>query len=282
MSENPDNPANTQVNAPASHVHAHRGPDESSFSVIVGTVYEGPLDLLLDLIRKQDIDIYDIPIAKITEQYLRYVETMKGFDVDVAAEFIYMASLLIHIKSKMLLPPDPNAPANQEDPRLELVNRLLEHERFKTAAQMLLQKQQIEDNVWSNPALKEFQNAEGAEPEMAADVVDLVRTFQQILERAKSKPSFDVEDDSVTVSQMIDYVRRRLALEDRPIRLKQLLRNMRSRSALVCAFLAILELIRLQAVLARQDNMFGEIVLKKHTNFDALMAESRPVKDDWR
>ena len=170
----------------------------------------------------------------------------------------------------------------EEDPRLELVNRLLEHERFKTAAQMLLQKQQIEDAVWSNPALKEFQNAEGAEPEMAADVVDLVRTFQQILERAKSKPSFDVEDDSVTVSQMIDYVRRRLALEDRPIRLKQLLRNMRSRSALVCAFLAILELIRLQAVLARQDQVFGEIVLKKHTAFDALMAENPPVKDDWR
>ena len=110
---------------------------------------------------------------------------MKGFDVDVAAEFIYTASLLIHIKSKMLLPPDPNAPATEEDPRLELVNRLLEHERFKTAAQMLLQKQQIEDAVWSNPALKEFQNAEGAEPEMAADVVDLVRTFQQILERAQ-------------------------------------------------------------------------------------------------
>jgi len=260
----------------------HKNTDESSFSVIVGTVYEGPLDLLLDLIRKQDINIYDIPIAKITEQYLRYVETMEQFDVDVAAEFIYMASLLIHIKSKMLLPPDPNAPATEEDPRLELVNRLLEHERFKTAAQMLLQKQQIEDAVWSNPALKEFQNAEGTEPEMAADVVDLVKTFRQILDRAKSKPMFDVEDDSVTVSQMIDYMRRRLALEDRPIRLKQLLRNMRSRSALVCAFLAILEMIRLQAVLARQDHVFGEIVLKKHTNFDALMAETPQVKDDWR
>jgi segregation and condensation protein A len=282
MSENSDNTANTETNARPPYVHAHKNPDESSFSVVVGAVYDGPLDLLLDLIRKQDIDIYDIPIAKITEQYLRYVETMKGFDVDVAAEFIYMASLLIHIKSKLLLPPDPNAPATQEDPRLELVNRLLEHERFKTAAQMLLQKQQIEDAVWSNPALKEFRDAEGAEPEVAADVVDLVRTFRQVLERARSNPSFDVEDDNVTVAQMIDYVRRRLALEDRPIRLKHLLRNMRSRAALVCAFLALLELIRLQAVLARQDNMFGEIVLKKHTHFDALMAESPPVKDDWK
>ena len=118
---------------------------DSAFSVIVGQVYDGPLDLLLDLIRKQDIDIYDIPIAKITEQYLKYVETIKQFDVDVAADFIYTASLLIHIKSRMLLPRDPAGPAAEDDPRLELVNRLLEHERFKTAAQMLLQKQQIEE-----------------------------------------------------------------------------------------------------------------------------------------
>jgi segregation and condensation protein A len=109
-----------------------------------------------------------------------------------------------------------------------------------------------------------------------------VKTFQQILDRARKRPSFDVDEESVTVSQMIDFVRRRLALEERPVRLKQLLRSLRSRSALVCAFLAILELIRLQAVLARQDNVFGEIVLKKHTNFDALMAESPAVKDDWK
>src|SRR5215470_777743 len=99
-----------------------RREDESPFSVIVGQVYEGPLDLLLALIRKQDIDIYDIPIAKITEQYLKYVESMKQFDVDVAAEFIYTASLLIHIKSKVLLPRDPDAPTGEDDPRMELVN----------------------------------------------------------------------------------------------------------------------------------------------------------------
>jgi segregation and condensation protein A len=266
----------------APHTMQRKDGDESSFSVMVGQVYEGPLDLLLDLIRKQDIDIYDIPIAKITAQYLTYVENMKGFDVDVAAEFIYTASLLIHIKSKMLLPRDPAGPAAEDDPRLELVNRLLEHERFKTAAQMLLQKQQIEENVWSNPALKEFRDAEGAEPEMAADVVDIVKTFQQILDRARKRPSFDVDEEAVTVSQMIDYVRRRLSLEERPVRLKHMLRSLHSRSALVCAFLAILELIRLQAVLARQDAVFGEIVLKKHTNFDSLMAENPPVKDDWR
>ena len=256
--------------------------DESSFSVMVDQVYDGPLDLLLDLIRKQDIDIYDIPIAKITGQYLSYVENMKQLDVDVAADFIYTASLLIHIKSKMLLPRDPDATDPIEDPRMELVNRLLEHERFRTAAQMLLQKQQIEEAIWTNPGLDEFRDAEGTEPELAADVVDLVKTFQQILNRARSKPAFEVEDDNVSVSQMIDYVRRRLSLEDKPIRLKSLLRSLRSRAALVCAFLAILELIRLQAVLARQDNVFGEIVLKKHTNFDTLMGENPPIKDDWR
>src|SRR6476659_1432318 len=95
--------------------------NEFHFSVSVGQVYDGPLDLLLDLVRKQDIDIYDIPIAKITAQYLGYVENLKHLDVDIAAEFIYMASLLIHIKSKMLLPRDPEAPTEQEDPREELV-----------------------------------------------------------------------------------------------------------------------------------------------------------------
>ncbi len=280
MPENPHSGTQSEAVAPPAPT-AQKTSGDSPFSVTVGQVYDGPLDLLLDLIRKQDIDIYDIPIARITEQYLRYVESMKQLDVDVAAEFIYMASLLIHIKSKMLLPRDPAGPAEEEDPRLELVNRLLEHERFKTAAQMLLQKQQIEEAVWSNPALKEFRDAEGTDPELAADVVDLVKTFQQILDRARKRPSFDVDEDAVTVAQMIEFVRRRLALEERPVRLKQLLRSLRSRSALICAFLAILELVRLQAILARQDNVFGEIVLKKHTNFDALMAEGT-AKDDWR
>ena len=251
------------------------------FAVTVGQVYDGPLDLLLDLVRKQNIDIYDIPIAKITAQYLSYVENMKQFDVDVAAEFIYMASLLIHIKSKMLLPRDPDAPAG-EDPRTELVDRLLEHERFKTAAQMLLQKQQLEDAVLSNPALKEFRDAEGTEPELAADVIDLVKTFQQILERAKARPIIDVNEETVTVGQMIEFVRRRMMIEDRPVRLRQLLRNLHSHQALICAFLALLELIRLQAVLARQDKVFGDIVLKKHTMFDTVLGDTAAVKDDWR
>src|SRR5438477_6461343 len=253
------------------------------FAVSVGDVYEGPLDLLLDLIRKQDIDIYDIPIARITAQYLAYVEKLRELDVNVAAEFIYMAAVLIHIKSKMLLPRDLNAaPEEQEDPRTELVNRLLEHEKFKSAAQMLLQKQQIEDAVLSNPSLKEFMEDEGTEPEIAADVIDLVKTFQQVLDRVRTRPVINLDEETVTVGHMIDYLRRRLSLEDRPVRLKQLLMRIPSRQALVCMFLALLELVRLQAIQVRQERLFGEIAVRKHTGFDAIMNEQAAVRDDWR
>jgi segregation and condensation protein A len=247
------------------------------FAVAVSDVYEGPLDLLLDLIRKQDIDIYDIPIAKITAQYLAYVEKIREL------EFIYMAAVLIHIKSKMLLPRDPLAKEEeQEDPRGELVSRLLEHEKFKSAAQMLLQRQQIEEAVLTNPSLKEFMEAEGAEPEIAADVIDLVKTFQSVLERVRTRPVLDVNEDTVSVGQMIEYLRRRLTLEDRPIRLKQMLIRMPSRQALVCMFLALLELVRLQAIQVRQEKLFGEIAVRKHTHFEEVMNERAAVRDDWR
>jgi len=172
----------------------------SPFSVVVGEVYDGPLDLLLDLIRKQDIDIYDIPIARITAQFLAYVNQLKASDVDVAGEFIYTASLLIHIKSKMLLPRMPAGPDDEaEDPRRELVERLLEHERFKNAAQMLQQKQMLEAASWTNPGVREFKEDAAAEPEIAADTTDLVRIFREIMERARKRPTFNVQDDAVTV-----------------------------------------------------------------------------------
>jgi segregation and condensation protein A len=256
----------------------------SPFSVTVGQVYDGPLDLLLDLIRKQDIDIYDIPIAKITAQFLAYVENLKQTDIDVAGEFIYTASLLIHIKSKMLLPRSPVevTEGESEDPRRELVERLLDHERFKNAAQMLAQKQQIENATWSNPQIREFRNAEGTEQEIAADTVDLVRVFREILERARTRPVLDVEEDAVTVGQMIDFVRRRLAMEEKPISLRRLVANTRSEKALICIFLALLELVRLQAVLLRQETNFGDILIKKHAEFDSVLnARMSEARDDW-
>ena len=259
--------------------------DLSPFSVSVGQVYDGPLDLLLHLIRTQDIDIYDIPIARITAQFLAYVENLKQTDIDVAGEFIYTASLLIHIKSKMLLPrlPSEAGETDSEDPRRELVERLLEHERFKNAAQMLQQKQMLEAATWTNPGFREFQDDISAEPEIAADTVDLVRIFRDILERARSRPVLDVEEDSVTVGQMIRFLARRLTMEDKPVALRRLLSQTRSERALVAMFLALLELVRLQAVLLRQDRAFSDIFIKKHTGFDAVMNEGLAnARDDWR
>jgi segregation and condensation protein A len=258
--------------------------DLSPFSVIVSQVYDGPLDLLLDLIRKQDIDIYDIPIARITAQFLAYVNQLKATDVDVAGEFIYTASLLIHIKSKMLLPRAPaGSDETAEDPRRELVERLLEHERFKNAAQMLQQKQMLEAATWTNPGIREFQDDVSAEPEIAADTVDLVRVFRDILERARNRPVINVEEDSVTVGQMIQFLARRLTMEDKPVALRRLLSHTRSEKALIAMFLALLELVRLQAILLRQDRAFSEIFIKKHTGFDSVMNEGLAnARDDWR
>lgn len=281
-----------KVTAQAADTAAQSSPDAAAkkepespypFSVTVGQVYDGPLDLLLDLIRKQDIDIYDIPIAKITAQFLAYVERLKETDIDAAGDFIYTAALLIHIKSRMLLPRSPVESADEaEDPRRELVERLLEHERFKNAAQMLYEKQQVEAATWTNPGIKEFRNAEGTEPEIAADTMDLVRVFQEILERAKNRPILDLEEDSVTVGQMIDYMRRRLMMEDRPVALRRLLANTKSEKALIAIFLALLELVRLQAILLRQDRNFSEIFVKKHEQFEEVMNERiSQMRDDW-
>jgi segregation and condensation protein A len=258
---------------------------QSPFSVTVGLVYDGPLDLLLDLIRKQDIDIYDIPIARITAQFLSYCDQLKQTDVDSAGEFIYTASLLIHIKSKMLLPREASliAAGEMDDPRRELVERLLEHERFKAAAQMLMQKQQIEEATWTNPGIAEFHEEINSEREIAADTTDLVRVFQEILERLKQRPILNVNEDTVTVSQMIDYCKRRLVLEDKPISLRKLLANTHSQQALICMFLAMLELVRLQAILLRQTQVAGDILIKKSDDFDEVIAnQAAMARDDWR
>ena len=281
----PEKPQRTTAEKVAAALKA-RGEDaeQSPFSVIVGQVYDGPLDLLLDLIRKQDIDIYDIPIAKITAQFLAYVDRLRASDMDVAGEFIYTAALLIHIKSKMLLPRAPAGPEDaEEDPRRELVERLLEHERFRNAAQMLLEKQMLEAATWTNPGIREFQEDSGAEPEIAADTTDLVRVFAGILERARNRPIIDVEEDSVTVGQMIQFLARRLTMEDKPVALRRMLSHTKSERALIAMFLALLELVRLQAILLRQDREFSEIFIKKNVGFDTLMNRGlAEARYDWR
>ena len=192
-------------------------------------IYEGPLDLLLDLIRKQEMDIHNIPIAKITEQYLDYLHQLEKFDIDVSADFIYMAATLIHVKSKMLLPADPMAgPEGEQDPRDELVHRLLEHEKFKNAAQLLYQKQQIEDHVWSHPD-KSLYGGEETEGELVVSLVDLVKVFSQVLERRKEIPKFELRHDTVTIAQMMDRLRQRLIAIGRGRLARRILRDLRRR-----------------------------------------------------
>jgi segregation and condensation protein A len=243
--------------------------------------YDGPLDLLLDLIRKQQIEIKDIPIATITSQYLEYMEKAREMDIDLGAEFVYMAATLIHIKSKMLLPSDPalkEEAGGDQDPRQELVDRLLEHERFKNAAEMLQQKRMIEENVWSNPQIKSFVS-EDDDPGLAITLFDLVKAFGEVLERVKSRPVYEVETEEVTVSDMIRSLQEQIASlgPDEPLFILRILERQRTRRAMIALFLATLELVKLQAVLIVQKDLFGEIALQRHPNFDAVFASGQPI-----
>jgi segregation and condensation protein A len=235
-------------------------------------VYEGPLDLLLDLIRKQQIDIYDIPIARITQQYLEYLHWLQELNIDVAGEFIFMAATLIHIKSRMLLPPDPNAPLEEEeDPRQELVHRLLEHEQFKNAAQMLQSKRMVEEAMWSQPGIGEFVEAED-EPGLAVSVFDLISTFRDILERAKKRPQIEIQREEMTVAQMVEHIKQVLRAKPGPVSLEELIAGYLWREALIALFLALLELVRIRAILLRQKEPFGPITVWKSKRFEEILS----------
>ncbi len=243
-------------------------------------LYEGPLDLLLDLIKKQEMNIHDIQIAKITSQYLDYLHKLEELNVDVSADFIYMAATLIYIKSKMLLPPDPLAsPEDQSaDPRADLVQRLVEHEKFKNAAQLLYQKQQVEENVWSKPD-KSLYHDEGTEGELVVSLVDLVRVFQQVLERRKEVSRIELQHEQFTVAQMMAQLRAQiLASDDNTVSLIRFFEACPSRHAMIVAFLALLEMVKMQAIAMVQEKQFGEIVLRKHKMFDTVFDETGAVR----
>src|SRR5580693_9526 len=182
--------------------------------------YEGPLDLLLDLIRKQEVDIHNIPIAKITEQYLDYLH---------------------------------------------------EHEKFKNAAQLLYQKQQVEANVWSHPD-KSLYGGDEVQGELVVSLVDLVKTFQQVLERRKEVPQFGLRHDTVSIAQMMDRLRQRLVVTDDPVSLIAFFETCETRNAMIVALLAVLEMVRMQAVMLVQSDLFEDIRLRKHKMFDAVFA----------
>jgi segregation and condensation protein A len=248
--------------------------------------YDGPLDLLLDLIRKQEINIYDIPIAQITQQYLEFMQKAAEMNVELSAEFVYMAATLIHIKSRLLLPRDPALAEliPEEDPRQELVDRLLEHERFKAAAEMLHQKRVVEEAMWSNPQIAQFRS-EDTDPGLAVTLFDLVKTFQKVLERAKTRPIYEVIGEDVTVPDMIRFLRRVFEKERGSVSARELFERQTSRRAMICLFLALLEMVKLQALGLVQHDAFGEIGLKRLPGLQTAFDETGAVpaiNDDYR
>ena len=224
-------------------------------------LYEGPLDLLLDLIRRQKLNIYDIPIARVTGQYLDYLHLMKELNVNVASDFLLIAAQLIYIKSRTLLPPDPDAnPEDGEDPREELVRRLLEYEKFKDAAQMLYQKELVEKAAWSRPGKLEA-DKDDLEPEIPVTLFDMMSVFRDVLQRFEERAPLDVDREEFSVEQMIRLIRDELSRAPSGLSFRKLMESFSTRRALIAAFLALLELARLQALRIGQKDLFDDIQL---------------------
>lgn len=224
--------------------------------------FAGPLDLLLYLIRQEQVSIYDIPVARITVEYLRYLRLMRETDIAIASDFLVMAASLIEIKSKMLLPPDPTAVDGQgsaeDDPRRELVNQLLEYQKYKAAAQMLWSRATVEQAVFTRaPIETDKQN-----PEVAVGAFDLLRVFQEILARHKQEVLLEIERDELTLTQMLDRLRA-LVFAATDLNLRTFFEMARSRRELVLAFLSVLELVRTTEVTLYQPETFGDIFARR-------------------
>ncbi|MFY9554271.1 MAG: segregation/condensation protein A [Blastocatellia bacterium] len=221
-------------------------------------MFEGPLDLLLYLIRKEEVSIYDIPIARITEQYLEYLRGMQELDIGVAGEFLVMAATLIHIKTQMLLPRDPDAPADQiEDPRAELVYQLLEHQKFKSAANVLHQRAVMEAATFTRPI-----DADEENPEVSATVFQLFEVFKEIMDRSRAITEIEIARDEMTMAEKIADIKS-LLNDSVQISARALFERARSRREMVMIFLAVLELVKELAIRLTQSETFGDIVIVK-------------------
>jgi segregation and condensation protein A len=234
--------------------------------------FDGPIELLLHLIRKHEYDIYDIPISEITRQYLETLELMKELNLNVAGEFLFMAATLIHIKSRMLLPPpheDGTEDEPFEDPRAQLVARLLEYQKYKEAAQLLHQKQTIRSAMWLRPdsAAQPFlgQKEDSSEEFVEVDLFELVSAFREVLERARRRKDFTIERYRVSLEEMIE----RLKVKIQPgasITFEQLFEDAVTRGMLIVTFLALLELVRLRVLRLYQRKSFGTIHVMRRTD----------------
>lgn len=222
--------------------------------------FAGPLDLLLYLIRQEQVDIYDIPVARITREYLRYLQLMQELDIAVAGDFLVMAATLIEIKSRMLLPRDPLAAVDDEellDPRRELVNQLLEHQKYKAAAQMLWSRATVEQAVFTRGEIE----TDKQNPEVAVGLFDLLKVFQQILARHKEEVLMEIEREEVTMTEMLERLRN-MVLSSGELNLRKFFERARSRRELVLAFLSVLELVRTTEISLIQRETFGEIIAR--------------------
>jgi segregation and condensation protein A len=222
--------------------------------------FEGPLDLLIHLIRKNEVNVYDIPIALITAQYLAYLDLMRELDLDVAGEFLVMAATLIHIKSRMLLPrPDPAQAEEPEDPRQALVARLLEHQKYKAAAELLHDREIVRSAQWMRPDARVAAIAgEEYERELEVDLFSLLSAFQAVLDRATRRSKVPLPPEQVSIESRIEALLGRLS-ETQACGFEELFADVSSRSDLIVTFLALLEMIRLKLVRVYQTGSFGPI-----------------------
>ena len=231
-------------------------------------VFEGPLDLLLYLVRKDEVDIYDISIERITKQYLEYLEAMESIDVEIGGEFIVMAANLLYIKSRTLLPVDLQGPVEdegeEEDPRWELIRQLIEYKKFKEAAGDLRDREELRTKLFGRTP--SAPPPDGGATLLAGEVgaLDLISAFQRVLERLEKRKGAEreIEADRFTVSEKIEYVLKILP-ESEPLKFEELFAGQTTRGELVATFLALLELVRLRHVQVEQDGAFGDILLRR-------------------
>ena len=222
--------------------------------------FAGPLDLLLYLIKREEANIFDIPIAKITDEYLKYIRLMKSLDISLAADFLVMAATLIEIKSKMLLPRDSSGETEEEmeDPRKELADRLLEYEKYKSAAHMLYERSTIEQAVFPRGSIE----SDASNTETNATVFDLLTVFQKILARRTEEIQMEIEREEISLADMLKNLKKRI-FEAKELNLLAFFEEMHTRRELVTAFIAVLEIVRTESVKLLQTKTFGEIILKK-------------------
>jgi segregation and condensation protein A len=218
--------------------------------------FDGPLDLLLHLIRQEQVNIYDIPVARIADEYLRYLRLMEDMDIAVAGDFLVMAATLIELKTKMLLPRDPFAPAEEEeDPRKDLVDQLLEYQKYKAAAQMLWSRATVERAVFKRAELETDKN----NPEVTVGLFDLLKVFQEILARHKEEVLMEIERDEISMAEMLERLRN-MVMSSGELNLRIFFERARSRRELVVAFLSVLELVRTTEIRLIQRQTFGDII----------------------